>query len=287
MLRRLMMAVQSGPASVFLDDITPAPRAALSLSKLISDAATCVRVRRSADNAEQDIGFSGDSLDIAALMSFAGSGSAFVTTVYDQTGNGENLIQATAASQPRIVNAGAYDGKLVFDGSDDSMRIQSLSLGSPQVGLYFRFALPGSYASNNMLYELTPEFVFNGPGTIASYREPSGWTVQSQSGAVPAGVRSLRYNPSPWATLGQRTFLYDTARTGQDQIRVWNSGVFVTGESTSSAGNQSGSYKSGADLFVGSRNGTTLYCSLWLHTLVVYNADSNAIRAQAESVIGA
>lgn len=35
--------------------------------------------------------------------------SAFVTTWYDQSGNGRNVTQATAASQPRIVNGGAVE----------------------------------------------------------------------------------------------------------------------------------------------------------------------------------
>jgi hypothetical protein len=35
--------------------------------------------------------------------------SGFVTTWYDQSGNGLNAVQATAASQPRIVNVGVVD----------------------------------------------------------------------------------------------------------------------------------------------------------------------------------
>jgi hypothetical protein len=84
-----------------------------------------IRVRRSSDNAERDIygTFRGD-LDLAALTSFVGANSGFVTTWYDQSGSGRHATQATAASQPRIVNAGAVDtqnGKpsIFFDGTDD------------------------------------------------------------------------------------------------------------------------------------------------------------------------
>lgn len=88
-----------------------------------------IRARRSSDNAEQNFSSSGifDAngdrwLDTNALLSFVGAGSGFVTTWYDQSGIGRHLVQATAANQPRIVNAGVLDVKnsqpsLVFSGN--------------------------------------------------------------------------------------------------------------------------------------------------------------------------
>lgn len=68
------------------------------------------RVRRSSDNAESDIGFtSSGNLDTASLLAFIGANSAFVTTWYDQSGNGRNAFNTTASQQPRIVNAGVLD----------------------------------------------------------------------------------------------------------------------------------------------------------------------------------
>lgn len=74
-------------------------------------AGSCIRVRRSSDNTEQDIGFSGQNLDTAALLAFAGSGDAAETTVYDQSGNARNWIQTTAGNQPLIVVAGVLNTK--------------------------------------------------------------------------------------------------------------------------------------------------------------------------------
>jgi hypothetical protein len=50
--------------------------------------------------------------------------NAFVTTWYDQSGNARHATQATAGSQPRIVNAGGVDSEngrptLFLDGTDD------------------------------------------------------------------------------------------------------------------------------------------------------------------------
>jgi hypothetical protein len=102
--------------------------AAYSLRKLrAAYTGAAIRVRRSSDNTEQDIGFSGSGLDTSALTSFCGSGNGFVTTWYDQSGNARNATQTTAANQPQIVSSGSVilqNSKpcLDFDGSDDTLR---------------------------------------------------------------------------------------------------------------------------------------------------------------------
>lgn len=67
----------------------------------------CLRVRRSNDDAEMDIGFDwkGD-LDTTRLMTFVGINSAYVVTWYDQSGNSLDATQIVNANQPQIVNAG-------------------------------------------------------------------------------------------------------------------------------------------------------------------------------------
>jgi hypothetical protein len=63
-----------------------------------------VTVRRSSDNATQDIGFAqGGGLDTAAFSAFIGGGSGYVTKWWDQTGNGRHVIQVTNSKQPQLV----------------------------------------------------------------------------------------------------------------------------------------------------------------------------------------
>lgn len=100
------------PASVvqLLLDENPGASVAYSLRKLSSTyTGSAIRVRRSTDNAELNIGFVGGILDTATLLSFCGSASGFVTTFYDQSGNGKNSVQSSAGSQPRIVLSGALE----------------------------------------------------------------------------------------------------------------------------------------------------------------------------------
>ncbi len=84
---------------------------AYSMRKISSTATNCIRVRRSDNNAEQDIGFVGDDLDTTALLSFVGANDGYVTTWYDQSGNSRDAVNATAATQPRIVLGGVLETK--------------------------------------------------------------------------------------------------------------------------------------------------------------------------------
>jgi len=99
---------QIASASLLLD-LYPSAAAAYSVRKLRTlYTGNAIRVRRSSDNTEQNIGFTalGD-LDTTALTSFCSGTNGFVTTWYDQSGNGRNATQTTAANQPQIVSSGS------------------------------------------------------------------------------------------------------------------------------------------------------------------------------------
>lgn len=86
-----------------------------------------LRVRRSTDNAEQDIGATvAGNLNTAALNTFCAAATCFVSNWYDQSGGGRNATQATAASQPRIAASGVLEAvnarpAIKGDGVDDQM----------------------------------------------------------------------------------------------------------------------------------------------------------------------
>jgi len=94
-----------GGGGVFVLDDYPA-HVACSLQKLRSAyEGSAIRVRRSSDNAEQDIGFTDNALDSSSLLTFVGAGDGFVTIAYDQVGS-SNFTQTTAARQPKVVSSG-------------------------------------------------------------------------------------------------------------------------------------------------------------------------------------
>ena len=69
-----------------------------------------IRVERSSDNTQADIGYaSSGGLDQAALLAFTGAGSGYIATIYDQSGGGLNLTALSYAAMPRVVNAGTVE----------------------------------------------------------------------------------------------------------------------------------------------------------------------------------
>ena len=106
-------------------DLYPNAFAAYSVRKLRTEyTGNAIRVRRT-DLAESDIGFTAaGNLDTTALIAFTGTGAldnGFITTWYDQSGNGRNTTQSTALNQPKVVNAGS-----VLIDANGKPRIQSV-----------------------------------------------------------------------------------------------------------------------------------------------------------------
>ncbi len=92
---------------LILDKLTALPAAAYSTARLSRQyAGAAIRVRRSSDNTEADIGFVNNALDAAALLAFVGAGDGFVQIWYDQI-NGKHLLQNTQSSQAKIVSGGS------------------------------------------------------------------------------------------------------------------------------------------------------------------------------------
>lgn len=132
---------------------------------------SCLRVRRSSDNEELDIGFlSSGELDTAAMKTFIGANSAYVTKMYNQNGTSNNAVQSTPGKQPIIMNAGViyrFSGKpspywdgtnryFVFENSGNKSRLDIYYVHSTSDVAYVQFITEtneedawGYLASNN------------------------------------------------------------------------------------------------------------------------------------------
>lgn len=157
-------------------------------------AGDCIKVRRSSDDTTQDIGFDGQHLDVAALLTFVGVGSGYVHTWYDQSGNGRDWVNATAAEQPRIVNAGS---------------LVRLANGRPAVehmgGQYLVNAVAGMYAAG----ALTALCVLEAPSGV------SGMRVVAEGRST---VSSPQYSIIASGTLSGRCQVNIRSNTGAAQL---------------------------------------------------------------------
>ena len=152
-----------------------------------------IRIRRTSDSTVQDIGADVDgNLDTAAIATFVSSNSAYVTTVYHQNG-GSDLVQTTAVSQPRIVNAGTVDmigsvPAMVFDGTDDYMTCDPQNVD--RVALYAACRNGASVGIYMSLYSQPAAATWTGDyARLLGRWLPGGnrWEVFTESGAYVAG----------------------------------------------------------------------------------------------------
>lgn len=129
----LISSMSKTPPYVGLLDTYTSADMAFSMFKLrTAYSGNCLRVRRSSDNTEQDIGFVNNYLDTASLLTFVGSNNGFVVKWYDQSGNARDLSRATAVNQPQIVSSGTLstrNGIAVMSATST----QSLTLASGPV----------------------------------------------------------------------------------------------------------------------------------------------------------
>jgi len=93
----------AGSQTALTLDLYPSSIAAYSTRRLSKTyGGNAIRVRRSNDNAETDIGFSGNNLNETVLLEFAGSNNVFVKTWYDQSGRNLHLSSNSVSNQPII-----------------------------------------------------------------------------------------------------------------------------------------------------------------------------------------
>lgn len=142
-LSLLVLAGAANGQTRLLDTHTDA-YAAYSLRLLDSDFAdsSAVRVRRDSDNAEQDIGFTGDSLDVTALETFCAATDCGVVKFYSQIAGDPALetgylndIAVSNVVDPYIVYAGSVvrdtNGRPVIDFAGNAALYLPTALGTP------------------------------------------------------------------------------------------------------------------------------------------------------------
>jgi trimeric autotransporter adhesin len=143
-------------ARPLLLDAVPGAAGAYSLRQLSNSyTGPVVTVRRSSDNAEED--FKASEIDDGTLTAFCGAGDGLVKTWHDQSGNGRDASNTTAAQQPKVVGSGSLvteGGKAAveFDGSDDFLQVDSEFTQNALVSI-FAIASSANVAANQFIVD--------------------------------------------------------------------------------------------------------------------------------------
>ena len=271
----------SGRSVPLLDEYSGAA-AAYSLRSLTASSTTnVVKVRRSGDDAELD--FTADKVSDGTLAAWvvAGGGTenGLVTTWYDQSGNANNAIQATAANQPKIVSSGTLvteNGKaaLDFDGTDDFL---SKSTSITNVSAVSGFAVNKLNQSPSTLFRrllLLHE-------TGSDYQ--TGFYLGSISNSD-EGLTLFRH-ASPFNTKGgditSQNLLTGIAVSGSDET-LYQNGTEIASNSAGSGSMSSVVIKIGSNY-----NASDEYWIGTIQEVVFYTIDQSANRTGIEANINA
>lgn len=276
-LSQMQYAAEAVGISYFLDDY-PGAEAAYSVRLLSSTyAGNCIRVQRSSDSTQQDIGFDANGfLDTTALETFRnGSSTLYVTTWYDQSGNAENLVQNTVGDMPKIY----YSGNYVTAGGKEAIHF---------------IGAEGTYMTNNYSFQVsndTSYFIVNTPTISPAAQDGGILQMQEDMGGGLYTVNSIgfrdggyfcRLNPNGSGNTSLNGF--DTTSTSQNLMStiIDYSGVsntFYYNNSTKTDVNAARSNTGTGDtLTVGSTAdpSANLFTTLMLQELIFYPSNQSA-----------
>jgi hypothetical protein len=259
--------VGATPFIGLLDTYTDAA-AAYSVRKLrAAYTGSAIRVRRSSDNTEQDIGFDGNgNLDESALTTFVGANNGFVTTWYDQSGNSRNATQSTAVNQPQIVSSGVIVKQnnkpaMNYDGVNDNLRTINFSLVQPENLFFVHKWLAINKGAFTFQYMIDG---FNGDTMV--YREVGG--------RINVLADTTLYNNTQGANLNQN--LSSVLFSGSNSNYYLNNALIASGNAGS---------LNGGGISIGLHPGLGRYGNFSFQELIVYPSNKNSNRSGINSNI--
>lgn len=261
------------PAGLLLD-LYPNAEIALDFFKLRTDYnGNCIRVRRSSDDAQLDIGFVDNYIDTASLLTFAGAEDVFIVKRYDQSGNGNDTFVDAVDNQPKIVNAGVLvtEGGIAmgdWDGTNDYL--------ATAAGLNF-----GTSARSIFTVQKADTIAVSTIVNLASNSTPGGaWLVSPEVGVRAVAQGWISSTPISTNNISLLSNIY----IGGD-IHSGNS-MWIDGSSvTRTSGNDGAINTQNAVLSEGAQSSASNAFDGRKGTLIVYKSDQTANRTAIENII--
>jgi hypothetical protein len=271
-----------GGSSSYVDDFVPLAeiRQIYGPRRLIRGyAGSAMRVRRSSDSAEQDIGFSGDEFDQAALTTFVGANNGTIVRWYDQTGAGAvyDLTQAALSAQPTIVAAGSFLGGFETDGVDDRLSTGSIpSVGTAALTVFMaaRLYITGTGVAYGHL-DVGPRHSSTNAFYLDYFPAVSGFRLVTAVGDhSPYELERNMVGLDPTGSVHTMTFVSDrNGGTSAAKHKAWIDGSI------------SGSTHTGDSTYIGTSAVNGWYGKGLWRSLVICKNDHSAVRADVEALL--
>ena len=204
----------------------------VGLRKLVSTyEGPAIRLRRSYDDAESDFGFSGNELDLTAISTFLGGSDGFVTTLYDQSGNGGDVTQTNTINQPTFISNG-LNGKPNLHMSSWQYMNNTVNYPSPFTVVYAaRQTGPSRF---RMLSSVSNNWFLGWWGTLKGIAYYDGWLTLT-NGNVSSNNDNNSYVYTGSSDGINNSFIYQNGTllattasgfSGPDGISLNNSGIY-------------------------------------------------------------
>ena len=273
-------------ASLLLD-LYPDAAAAYSLRKLrTAYTGSAVRVRRSSDNTEQDIGFVSGQLDTVSLLAFCGSANGFVTTWYDQSGSARDATQTTQASQPQIV----FTGILLLQGSKPTINLNGTSNSLNMININNILSSIGHFNSFGVYYNIETNI-----NTVyeSLFSNLNARVLHQYSRVLPnrygIGGRRLisdtfNYNESSAVSISF-VLISNIIKYSSSDLFVYQNGNNVVSNLNYQTDGLSGAENTENFLFFARNTGTGQYFKGNVSEIVIYTTDKSSDRINIETNI--
>lgn len=262
----------------FLDTYTGSV-AAYSLRRLRSGhTGSAVKVRRSSDDTEQNIGFDADgNFHVSALEEFCSGTDGYVTVWYDQTSNRYDVSQTDTTKQPKIHDSvtglipltdsegNGVPNTLASMKGDSSSVLSNSSLQEEFNGGYSYFLVNNCSSYNTHLF-------YTDTGTSSKTFGALGSTYQF------VRHRNVSKTTSPSYRTDRRSTIWSVHHDGSTGYNAFT--IQETGENGSHSSSQPtlDSTVSGVPLQINPRNAS-------MQELIIYGSDKSSQRKQIESDI--
>jgi hypothetical protein len=193
----------------------------------------------------------------------------FVETWYDQSGNGKDATQATAGSQPKIVNAGTMLNELDFDGTEQAGLITG-SFSLTQTFTTFSVSHIDDASATQGVWSTAASATDN-LNTASFFRNDDGFAVNAGSTLTTAGT--IDY-------VADRTYLQTNVVNGG------SSSIFVDG-ATGATGNAGSTNPSGVLVIGYFKSSGYFNLDGGIKELIIYDSDQTSTRPALETNIAA
>lgn len=233
---------------------------------------SAIRVRKSTGGdttTEQDIGFVGTALDTSALATFGGSETVVVTKLYDQSGNARDFAQATGSKQPRIVNAGTYDGFIRFDGTDDEFATTATSGTGTAMSVNGKMTARAN-TPTQVLYALGPGGATHALAEIYIASGITGYDSYTKNGTGTASDRQKTGFTFPHGPLCTGTIHQMGGALSSDCAELWQTSQL----GTTGAGIPTGNFT--AETWRLGSGGGTNYAVLNVYSWAIWEANQHS-----------